>query len=227
MFMAVRFELPGVVPDTGSIPKMTSRYYRFLTSRVPRRKERERVLSSCGLRRIQGGKTPEPHPGTMRLFVGDGRTLHFEDKSIEHDGIEPLLRDRHIGQSRPPGFCSRLPHGVFKPGILVDRNESEQHDSRVRDSRAFYLKDISVNHITPPPSFGDDHVRQPRRPGFLNGFIVGLDEPVVLLNRDESEQHQTHMITPCWSQRLLTRRNRSGRNLHVCRVTCRTADQEC
>src|SRR5688572_18358268 len=97
----------------------------------------------------------------------------------------------------------------------------------VRDSRAFYLKDISVNHITPPPSFGADHIRQPRRPGFLNGLIVGLDEPVVLLNRDESEQHQTHMITPCSSQRLLTRRNRSGRNLHVCRVTCRTADKEC
>lgn len=44
--MAVRFELLGVVPDTGTIPKMTSRYYRFLTSRVPRRKERE---ESCRL----------------------------------------------------------------------------------------------------------------------------------------------------------------------------------
>jgi hypothetical protein len=44
--MAVRFELLGVVPDTGTIPKMTSRYYRFLTSRVPRRKERK---ESCRL----------------------------------------------------------------------------------------------------------------------------------------------------------------------------------
>src|SRR5687768_15209077 len=96
----------------------------------------------------------------------------------------------------------------------------------VRDSRAFYLKDISVDHITPPPSFGDRHIRQPRRTGFLHGLIVGFDEPVVLLNRDESEQQQAHMITPCWSQRFLTRRNRSGWNLHVCRVTCRGADKE-
>src|SRR5687768_10082256 len=129
MFMAVRFELLGVVPDTGTIPKITSRYYRFLTSRVPRRKERERVLSSCGLRRIQGEKTPEPHPGTTHLlFVGDGRTLHFEDIAIEHPCPEPLLGNRHIRQSRPACFCSRLPHGVFKPRILVDRDELEQHN---------------------------------------------------------------------------------------------------
>src|SRR5688572_32673053 len=86
----------------------------------------------------------------------------------------------------------------------------------VRDSRAFYLKDISVNHITPPPSFGDDHVRQPRRPGFLNGLIVRLDEPVVLLNRDESEQHQTHphdhpMLAPATSHPAQSERSEFAR----------------
>ena len=95
----------------------------------------------------------------------------------------------------------------------------------VRDSRAFYLKDVSVNHITP-------HHHRSEMVTFVNlvapafeRLIVGLDEPVVLLNRDKSEQQQTHVITPCCPQRFLTRRNRSGRNLHVCRVTCRCADK--